>query len=260
MRCRFASSFIILHSSFAHAPSVNRDPLSRRHKFCNAGGQQLTPHPCQTRGMNTTLNDFSRRQLPACLVDLPLVPTSSLPCRTAHPLRAERDSSLAGAGEDVRRTGEGRWGETIECGAGQGDNCPIRPISPISPTCPIRTVPQVPIPAFPIAGFQHHDGHTALPELLPGTALTLRAQPDNPHDPFAVEILHGSLKLGYIPRFCNRHLSRLLQSGVPLACEVARVTADAPPWDAVAIRVSLSQPLPREVAPPASPGAQLLAA
>jgi len=35
------------------------------------------------------------------------------------PLRRERGSSLAGAGEDVRRTGEGCWGETILCGAGR---------------------------------------------------------------------------------------------------------------------------------------------
>ena len=38
-----------------------------------------------------------------------------------HPLRLEQDSSLAGAGEDVRRTGEGRWGETIQCGADRGE-------------------------------------------------------------------------------------------------------------------------------------------
>lgn len=95
---------------------------------------------------------------------------------------------------------------------------------------------------FSIAGFRYYDGNEALPELQAGTPLTLRAQPDNPHDPFAVEILHGRTKLGYVPRFCNRHLSRLLQSDVSLTCEVANVRTDAPPWDAVAVRVSLNQP------------------
>ena len=97
--------------------------------------------------------------------------------------------------------------------------------------------------AIPIAGFQYYDGAAVLPNLQPGTTLNLRTQPDNPHDPFAVEILHGRTKLGYVPRFCNRQLSRLLDSEDPPTCEVAQVRADAPPWDAVAIRISLPQPL-----------------
>ncbi len=102
--------------------------------------------------------------------------------------------------------------------------------------------------AIPIAGFRYYDGHEALPELRPGTSLTLRAQPDNPHDPYAVEILHGRTKLGYVPRFCNRHVSRLLQSDVSLTCEIAHVRTDAPPWDAIAVRLSLNQPEYQEAA------------
>lgn len=97
-------------------------------------------------------------------------------------------------------------------------------------------------PLFPIAGFCYYDGEAAFPELQPGTALTLRAQPENPHDACAVEILHGAWKLGYVPRYCNRQLSRLLQDAVPLTCAVARINPDAPPWDAVAVRVALAQP------------------
>ena len=96
-------------------------------------------------------------------------------------------------------------------------------------------------PPFPIAGFRYYNGELAFPALQPGTALTLRAQPDNPHDPWAVEILHGGWKLGYVPRCCNRQLSRLLQDAVPLICEVARINVDAPPWDAVAVRVAVTQ-------------------
>ncbi len=96
-------------------------------------------------------------------------------------------------------------------------------------------------PLFPIAGFRYYDGDVAFPELQPGTALTLRAQPDNPYDPDAIEILHGAWKLGYVPRYCNRQLSQLIQDAVPLSCEVARIETDAPPWDAVAVRVTVSQ-------------------
>jgi hypothetical protein len=50
----------------------------------------------------------------------------------------------------------------------------------------------------------------------PGTRLTPRAEPTNPHDPFAVEILHGPANLGYVSRFCNRRVNRLLLDCVPL--------------------------------------------
>ena len=96
-------------------------------------------------------------------------------------------------------------------------------------------------PPFPIAGFRYYDGEDALPELQPGTALTLRAEPDNSHDPCAVEILHRGRKLGYVPRFCNRRVSQLLQNDVSISCEVSRISTDAPPWDAVAVRISLAQ-------------------
>ncbi|MCZ7641394.1 MAG: HIRAN domain-containing protein [Verrucomicrobia bacterium] len=68
---------------------------------------------------------------------------------------------------------------------------------------PTRAAPtsrrQVLMNDFAIAGFRYYDGPTELPRLTAGTTLTLRAEPENPHDPFAVEILHGSAKLGYIP-------------------------------------------------------------
>jgi len=110
------------------------------------------------------------------------------------------------------------------------------PPSPFSPD-PTHFAP----PPFPIAGFRYYDGAAALPELQPGTPLTLRPEPDNVHDPCAVAILHRGRKLGYIPRFLNRQLSRLLQDEVAITCKVARISADAPPWDAVAVRVSVPQ-------------------
>ncbi len=98
-----------------------------------------------------------------------------------------------------------------------------------------------PAPPFPIAGFRYYDGAATFLELHPGTLLTLRAAPDNLYDPWAVQIIYGARKLGYVPHFCNREFSRLLQDEVPLTCQVARISLDAPPWDAVAVRVAVSQ-------------------
>jgi HIRAN domain len=166
---------------------------------------------CNTGAMKTIISQSLRKQLPACLADLPLIPASSLVPRPRVRDEGPKQLRTQRAGEICAdfnfQLSDFRFAQT----------------------------------SFPIAGFQHHDDQAALAELQPGTALTLRAQPDNPHDPNAVEILHGALKLGYVPRFCNRQLSELLQSEVLLTCEVARITADAPPWDAVAVRISLPQ-------------------
>ncbi len=50
-------------------------------------------------------------------------PRTTRTSRKLHPLRA--CSSLAGAGEDVRRTGEGCRVKTNFCGAGRGEVIPI---------------------------------------------------------------------------------------------------------------------------------------
>lgn len=95
---------------------------------------------------------------------------------------------------------------------------------------------------FKIAGFQYYDGPRQLAALAPGATLTLRAQPTNPYDVFAVEIFHGSAKLGYVPRYCNRHLSRMLLDGVVLECQADTISPKSAPWDAVGVNVYLHQP------------------
>ncbi|MBE7502219.1 MAG: hypothetical protein HS113_18350 [Verrucomicrobiales bacterium] len=120
---------------------------------------------------------------------------------------------------------------------------PLVPVAVLAPR-PAQAAPPTParqvlMNDFAIAGFRYYDGPAELPHLTAGAKLSLRAEPGNPHDAFAVEIFHGPAKLGYVPRFCNRHISRLLQDAVPLACEVERVDAQAPPWEAVAVKLFL---------------------
>jgi hypothetical protein len=74
------------------------------------------------------------------------------------------------------------------------------------------------------------------------TRLALRPEPTNPHDSFAVDILHGPAKPGYFPRFCNRHISRLLQDAVALTCQLDHLDPNAPPWDAVSVRIRRLHP------------------
>lgn len=64
---------------------------------------------------------------------------------------------------------------------------------------------------FPITGFSHYDGTSELPFLNP--------QPT-------------TLNRHNVPRFCNRHVSRLLLDIVPIACDVERRGATKAPLGA----------------------------
>lgn len=92
---------------------------------------------------------------------------------------------------------------------------------------------------FRIAGLPYYQARDILPTLHPGMALQLVAEPDNPHDEFAVEMFYGTHKLGYVPRSDNRHISRLLRQGVPVVAEVLEVDGHGSLWEAIRAEVFL---------------------
>jgi len=75
--------------------------------------------------------------------------------------------------------------------------------------------------------------------LRPGDILTLRREPRNPYDSFAVEIIRGDIKLGYVPRTDNIHISRLLGQGARLTCRPVHVDPHTVPWEMVKAEVVL---------------------
>lgn len=66
---------------------------------------------------------------------------------------------------------------------------------------------------FHLAGFTYYDGLSVIDELTLGQTVTLKAEPDNPHDGDAVVIFYKNAKLGYVPEAKNALLSRLLYFG-----------------------------------------------
>ncbi|GCF94834.1 restriction endonuclease [Enterococcus florum] len=66
---------------------------------------------------------------------------------------------------------------------------------------------------FHLAGFAYHDGLEVIEKLTLGKSVTLAAEPDNPHDPYAVAVFFRGYKLGYVPSGKNEHLSQLLYFG-----------------------------------------------
>ena len=64
-----------------------------------------------------------------------------------------------------------------------------------------------------IAGFTYYDGLDVIENLKLGAPVTLKAEPDNPHDPDAVAIYYEDAKLGYVPQAKNSVISPLLYFG-----------------------------------------------
>ena len=91
---------------------------------------------------------------------------------------------------------------------------------------------------FSVAGFQYHEGQKVLRRLRTGELLTLKAEPENPHDEFAVRIERLGTMLGYVPRSDNRHISRLLRQGVRLTCRIVEADCQARPWNQVRVEVA----------------------
>jgi hypothetical protein len=64
-----------------------------------------------------------------------------------------------------------------------------------------------------VAGFSHWYGAEVLSEMRPGDELALKAQPDNPYDPHAVEVYYQDAKIGYVPSGNNGLIAQLLFFG-----------------------------------------------
>lgn len=90
-----------------------------------------------------------------------------------------------------------------------------------------------------VAGFQFHEGIEARQQIQVGDELRVVAEPENPHDRYAVALHWKGRHIGYVPRRENRHLSRMLRSDVPLVATVTQSIPDADPWRAVRVDVAM---------------------
>lgn len=94
-----------------------------------------------------------------------------------------------------------------------------------------------------VAGIRHHQAEDACQSLAKGASLRLQREPDNPHDELAIEIYSpDKLKLGYIPRFRNPVLARLMDAGKTLLAEVASIARGEEAYgnDDLEIRLNIS--------------------
>ena len=85
-----------------------------------------------------------------------------------------------------------------------------------------------------IAGIAHRNVKKVEPRLAIGTMLTLKRQPDNAYDRFAIMILtEAGDHLGYVPRAKNETLARLMDAGKLLFAKL-----ESKSWHGDCLRVS----------------------
>jgi hypothetical protein len=82
-----------------------------------------------------------------------------------------------------------------------------------------------------IAGFKYYDGLDVIDQLKLGAVVTLKSEPENPHDPNAVAIYFEKTKLGYVPEYKNSDVSNLLYFGHGdiLSAKINSVNPEAEP-------------------------------
>lgn len=107
------------------------------------------------------------------------------------------------------------------------------PVAAAPVPAPVPGPVMVPLFDFAIAGGWYHGLGAALKAGLgPGTALTLRREADNPHDPNAIAV-HGpdGARLGYVPRRGNAGLAARMDAGAQVRAEVLALTDGSPLLD-----------------------------
>jgi len=91
------------------------------------------------------------------------------------------------------------------------------------------------IRSFYIAGVRHHQMKDALGYLSENNILKLEPEPTNPYDPNAVKIIYETFEkrfmLGYVPAKFSSEISALIETEVPLECEIVELNPSAKPWE-----------------------------
>lgn len=102
-------------------------------------------------------------------------------------------------------------------------------------------VPEILLQTSPLAGFQYHAGAALFPLMAVGDPLTLRREPDNPHDVKAVRVEWRGAMIGYAPRLDNTDLARIMDNGVPVSGRIVHLQKARDPWKRVLIEIAIPQ-------------------
>jgi hypothetical protein len=93
------------------------------------------------------------------------------------------------------------------------------------------------VQSSPLAGYRYHEAPRWFGELRSGDSLTLRREPDNPHDANAVRVEWQGHMLGYVPRAQNATLAWAMDRGDPVSGRISRVREHRNPRQRVEFEV-----------------------
>ncbi|MBW8327321.1 MAG: HIRAN domain-containing protein [Prolixibacteraceae bacterium] len=81
-----------------------------------------------------------------------------------------------------------------------------------------------------IAGFQHYHGSEIEALLRVNDMLSLKREPINPHDCYAVEVFWNDVKLGYPPREENKVIARMMDQGITVKAKIIKIKPEEHPY------------------------------
>ena len=96
-----------------------------------------------------------------------------------------------------------------------------------------------------LAGRKFHDADLVWDYLRVGSELRLEREADNPHDPYAVQVVYNKdgedYLLGYIPRGENHDLSVILDMGWNeiFRCVIASINSEVHPESQIHLNISI---------------------
>ncbi|HNY31353.1 MAG TPA: hypothetical protein PKO15_10740 [Fibrobacteria bacterium] len=85
----------------------------------------------------------------------------------------------------------------------------------------------------PVAGFRYYEGAVSLPGIPAGTAFRPVPEPSNAFDPRAVRLEFQGQLVGYLRKVVSDGALRARESGLELACTLARAATGSGPDDVV---------------------------
>jgi len=88
-----------------------------------------------------------------------------------------------------------------------------------------------------LAGFQYYDGMEVENLLETGMALTLKREPANTFDKYAIEVYCGDAKLGYLPRDRNHTVALLMDQGIEIHAEITNLDIEQLPYRGIRVEV-----------------------
>ena len=95
-----------------------------------------------------------------------------------------------------------------------------------------RDAPELSARGLRVAGVagaaRHHADALASEAAALGSALELRRDPENPHDPDAIAVCGGGAQVGWVPRELAAELAGEIDSGRPWSAVVLREQRDSP--------------------------------